>query len=43
VGFMVSSVARAGSVKRTVDERTNVIVQPWHDSSIQGFASPFRK
>jgi hypothetical protein len=33
VGFMVSSVARAGSIKRTVDERTQVIVQPWRDTS----------
>ena len=32
VGFMVSSVARAGM--RSVDERTNVIVQPWYDSSL---------
>ncbi len=39
VGFMVSSVARAGAVKRTVDERSNVIVQPWHDSSLQGFST----
>lgn len=37
VGYMVSSVARRGSVKRTVDERSNVIMQPWHDSSLQGF------
>ncbi|MCU1385688.1 MAG: hypothetical protein JWL71_4385 [Acidobacteria bacterium] len=34
VGFMVSSVARNGPVKRTVDERSNVIVQPWRDSSL---------
>lgn len=33
VGFMISSVARAGAVRRTVDERTNVIVQPWRDTS----------
>jgi hypothetical protein len=39
VGFMVSSVARNGPVQRTVDERTNVIVQPWHDSSLQGFSA----
>jgi hypothetical protein len=37
VGFMVSSVARAGAVARTVDQRTNIIVQPWHDSALQGF------
>ena len=34
VGFMVSSVARNGPVKRTVDERTNVLVQPWRDTSL---------
>jgi hypothetical protein len=33
VGYMVSSVARNGPVRRTVDERTNVIVQPWRDTS----------
>jgi len=32
VGYMVSSVARPG-VQRTVDERTNIIVQPWRDTS----------
>jgi hypothetical protein len=34
VGFMVTSVARAGAVRRTVDERSNVIVQPWRDTSL---------
>jgi hypothetical protein len=34
VGFMVSSVARNGPVRRTVDERSNVIVQPWRDTSL---------
>jgi hypothetical protein len=34
VGFMVSSVARAGAVRRTVDQRSNVIVQPWRDTSL---------
>ena len=34
VGFMVSSVARNGPVKRTVDQRSNVIVQPWRDTSL---------
>jgi len=34
VGFMVSSVARNGPVKRTVDERSNVILQPWLDTSL---------
>ena len=33
VGYAITSVARAGSVKRTVDERTQVIVQPWRDTS----------
>jgi hypothetical protein len=43
VGYMVTSVARPG-VKRTVDERTNIIVQPWHDSSLQGFpVAAFRR
>lgn len=32
VGYMISSVARPG-VPRTVDERTNIIVQPWRDTS----------
>jgi hypothetical protein len=41
VGFMVSSVARNGPVKRTVDERSNVIVQPWRDTSL-GSASAGR-
>ena len=34
VGFMVSSVARQGPVRRTVDERSNIIVQPWRDTSL---------
>ena len=33
-GTMISSVARRGSVRRTVDERTNIIVQPWRDTSL---------
>jgi hypothetical protein len=33
VGFAVTSVARPG-VQRTVDERTNVVVQPWRDTSL---------
>ena len=41
VGFMVSSVARNGPVKRTVDERSNVIVQPWRDTSL-GSRAPGR-
>jgi hypothetical protein len=39
VGYMVSSVARQGPVRRTVDERSNVIVRPWHDSALQGFGA----
>ncbi len=34
VGYMVTSVARNGPVRRTVDQRTNVIVQPWRDTSL---------
>jgi hypothetical protein len=33
VGYMISSVARPG-VRRTVDQRTNIIVQPWRDTSL---------
>jgi hypothetical protein len=33
VGYMISSVARTG-VRRTVDQRTNVIVQPWRDTGL---------
>ena len=33
VGYMVSTIARNGPVRRTVDQRTNVIVQPWRDTS----------
>lgn len=32
VGYMVSSVARPG-VPRTVDQRTNIVVLPWRDTS----------
>jgi hypothetical protein len=41
VGFMVSSVARQGPVRRTVDERSNVIVQPWRDTSLGSKSSAF--
>jgi hypothetical protein len=34
VGFAVTSVARPGGVRRTVDQRSNVIVQPWRDTSL---------
>jgi len=33
VGYAISSVARRGSIARTVDERTQVLVQPWRDTS----------
>jgi hypothetical protein len=33
VGFAVTSVARTG-VRRTVDQRTQVVVQPWRDTSL---------
>lgn len=33
VGFAISAVARKGSVPRTVDERTQVVVQPWIDTA----------
>lgn len=34
VGYAVTSVARRGSIRRTVDERTNIVVQPWRDTSL---------
>jgi hypothetical protein len=40
VGFMVSSVARNGPVRRTVDERSNVIVQPWRDTGLGSTRMP---
>jgi hypothetical protein len=43
VGYMVSSVARPG-VQRTVDERTNIVLQPWRDTTLGsrsfGFVKP---
>jgi hypothetical protein len=33
VGYMVSTVARAWPSVRSVDQRTNVVVQPWRDTS----------
>lgn len=33
VGYAITTVARAGSIRRTVDERTQVVVQPWRDTS----------
>ena len=32
VGYAITSVARKGSIARTVDERTQVLVQPWRDT-----------
>jgi hypothetical protein len=33
VGYAISAVARKGSIARTVSERTQVVVQPWKDTS----------
>jgi hypothetical protein len=40
VGYMISSVARGTTIKRTVDERTDTVVQPWRDSSLGSTALP---
>jgi hypothetical protein len=32
VGYAITSVARPGAVARTVDQRTQVVVQPWRDT-----------
>lgn len=43
VGYAVSASARAYPAMFSVAERTNVVVQPWHDSSLQpiiGFKRP---
>jgi hypothetical protein len=37
VGYAVSASARALPQMATVQERTDVVLVPWHDSSIQGF------
>ena len=37
VGYAVSASARALPAMSTVQERTNVVLRPWHDSAIQGF------
>jgi hypothetical protein len=39
VGYAVSASARALPAMSTVQERTNVVLVPWRDSSIQGFTS----
>lgn len=37
VGYMISTPARNYSVHKTIDNRTDVVLQPWHDSALQGF------
>jgi hypothetical protein len=37
VGYAVSASARALPAMATVQERTDVVLVPWHDSSLQGF------
>jgi hypothetical protein len=37
VGYAVSASARALPQMATVQERTDVVLVPWHDSSLQGF------
>jgi hypothetical protein len=39
VGYAVSASARALPAMATVQERTDVVLIPWHDSSIQGFTA----
>jgi hypothetical protein len=39
VGYMMTTPARAGL--RSIDERSNIVVQPWFDSSLSG-SSPAR-
>jgi hypothetical protein len=42
VGYMISTPARAGL--RTINERSNIVVQPWFDSSLsRSSAGPARK
>jgi len=43
VGYAVSASARALPAMATVQERTNVVVQPWHDSSLGLSAGTVRK
>ena len=38
VGFIVSTPAQSWPAGRTVDERTNVVVQPWVDTRVGGTA-----
>ena len=43
-GYIADWLMITSWAKRTVDERTNVVVQPWPDSSLQGFiAVPLRR
>jgi hypothetical protein len=39
VGYAVTASARALPQMATVQERTDVVLVPWHDSSIQAFSS----
>ncbi|HVO30793.1 MAG TPA: hypothetical protein VMV18_08655, partial [bacterium] len=36
VGYMISTPARNWPGLQTINERSNIIVQPWYDSSVQG-------
>jgi hypothetical protein len=38
VGYAVSASARALPAMATVQERTDVVLRPWHDSSLQAFS-----
>ena len=42
VGYMISSVARGTTIRRTVDERTDTVVKPWRDTSLGSTAAPMR-
>ena len=39
VGYAISASARALPAMSTVQERTDVVLAPWHDSSLQAFTS----
>jgi hypothetical protein len=42
VGYMVTSIARLVGIRRTVDERTNTLVQPWRDTTLGSTFVPTR-
>jgi hypothetical protein len=42
VGYMVTSIARLVGIRRTVDERTNTLVQPWRDTTLGSAFAPTR-